>query len=780
MLRLRPRYATRRRLRATIGGSCLGAVLLCAAGGAVPAVASAACANDALRIGPSAALSDCRAYEKVSPLDKNGGDVDRDLTTFKWATTGASPDGSAVAYPSLAQFAGNSSGAVMSQYRSRRGAAGWTTLGVDPPLAPEGPTSTPTIELFSSDLSKLATTTNARLNPGDEQLLNNRKLWALYLRDDSQGAASYQLLSKPFEPLPQVSDSAESNRDPFYVSGATADLGHVVFGSFGRQLTAEGLPPDDPLQPINQGLYEWSDGQLRFVSVLPDGTPAQFADGGAGTGSLSLATVSSPQYPGDHLISDDGGRIYFTVRGTQSETSGTLYVRENGATTREVGAGRFLAAKASDGSLALFADPLNGDLFLWDATAPSGSELTNLTPGVSGGAGVLGLAAAADDLSQVYFVATGELATGAASGEPNLYRWAPDEGIRLVRTLDGGDGSVWSTTRTVSADSTGSPYYRDARVSGDGSRLLFTSRRQLTSSDSGGHKQVYLYDEASDEVQCVSCDPAGAASSADSELYPVDFSQPTGGATTAPYRLPKNLSADGQRAFFETTQALVPGDVNGNLDVYGWQAGQLQLISTGKAGGRSEFVAAGANGDDVFFTTRERLVGSDVDNQVDVYDARVNGGFAEPTQPLPCQGEACQGLPSMPPLAKLPGSSTFEGRGNETPAKPATLGIKRLSAGQRRLLASGKSAVLRVRVSRAGKVSVSGTARLGGRQRIVTSASKRASKAGTVTLRLRLTKPARSRLQAGHALGVRLTARLAGAAEPQTYSLTLRTKGASR
>ena len=74
-------------------------------------------------------------------------------------------------------------------------------------------------------------------------------------------------------------------------------------------------------------------------------------------------------------------------------------------------------------------------------------------------------------------------------------------------------------------------------------------------------------------------------------------------------------------------------DINGKADVYMWEDGELSLISTGKAARPSKFVDASADGDDVFFTTRERLVGADVDDQVDVYDARVGGGFAGAAAP---------------------------------------------------------------------------------------------------------------------------------------------------
>ena len=43
------------------------------------------------------------------------------------------------------------------------------------------------------------------------------------------------------------------------------------------------------------------------------------------------------------------------------------------------------------------------------------------------------------------------------------------------------------------------------------------------------------------------------------------------------------------------------------------------------------FLDASASGDDVFFATRERLAPTDTDELVDVYDARVDGGFPAPT-----------------------------------------------------------------------------------------------------------------------------------------------------
>lgn len=42
------------------------------------------------------------------------------------------------------------------------------------------------------------------------------------------------------------------------------------------------------------------------------------------------------------------------------------------------------------------------------------------------------------------------------------------------------------------------------------------------------------------------------------------------------------VSADGSRVFFDSGDAVVPGDVNGTEDVYEWEDGHLYLISSGR------------------------------------------------------------------------------------------------------------------------------------------------------------------------------------------------------
>lgn len=716
-----------------------------------------------------------RGYELVSPPDKNGGDIDRDIAGAV-TTSGASASGDRLAYGSAARFAGLPGGDLAGQYRSVRDPnVGWSTEALNPPFQtdPNIDVNQTSTWFLSEDLSRAVVDTNFPLQPL-APLLGD--MAGMYLREGAGASTSYRLLSVPDGQLP-----AQSTLTPFTFVAASPDLGHVVFDSVGAQLTSDPIP-DEP----NAGVYEWVDGQVRLVSKLPSGGVPPNAAGGTGTGNGSF-------HPGLHVISDDGGRIYFST--PTSFEAAPLYVREQGTVTRPVSVSerdgddpspqpaRFLAAKADDGALALFSSrekltegatacgdlfecpSLSEDLYLWDANAPSDERLTDLTTADPDGGGVQGIAAVTDDLSRAFFVATGDLAEGAADGGNNLYVWSRGGGVRHVATLSGDDAAVWSTNRSAKA-----AQYRDARLSADGSRLLFASRARVTAQDTGGTKQLYLYDVEDDRLACVSC--AESAPTGDSWLF---FRPDVEGDPLMPYRLPRNLSVDGERVLFETDQGLVGRDTNGRGDVYMWSGGELSLISTGKGVEGSKLVDASADGRDVFFTTRERLVGADMDAQVDVYDARIGGGFPEQQVPLKCLGDECQGLLAAAP--KLADPVGGRGTGDLPGVKRASLRIRPLSTRQRRALAAGRTAMLSVRVNKPGRVVARGTARVGGRTRVVVSASKRARRAGSVRLGLRLSKAGRERLRASGRMRMSLNVRFAGASRAVSLGLVRPSNG---
>jgi hypothetical protein len=139
-----------------------------------------------------------------------------------------------------------------------------------------------------------------------------------------------------------------------------------------------------------------------------------------------------------------------------------------------------------------------------------------------------------------------------------------------------------------------------AASSSDGATVFFASREKLVASDNDGANDVYRH--------------AGGVPtliSAGTENKPASF-------VAAP--------GNGARAFFVTAETLVgSADANGATDVYAWQGGAPQLITSGKCCG-STFAGVSADAGTVFFTTTEVLALEDGDGSADIYAQDVAGG----------------------------------------------------------------------------------------------------------------------------------------------------------
>jgi len=340
------------------------------------------------------------------------------------------------------------------------------------------------------------------------------------------------------------------------------------------------------------------------------------------------------------------------------------------------------------------------------------------------GAEVQGVLGAAADGSSVYYVANGILAPGASPGNCagsagvcNLYLWREDPETHVVSTiflarLAGADRADWvNGPPTVDGEKT-------ARVSRDGAVLLFSSVRRLTAYDNEGEAELYRYRAGDPSQVCVSCSPAGAPPVGPAVLGSIEPGFPLGGPVQMEL-LSRNLSADGNRIFFETGDALVAVDTNGDAgcpgwgsgtqalkiktcqDVYEWEAmgtgschsdaqngGCLYLLSSGKSADASLFADADEEGENAFFFTTSQLVGQDEDSLLDVYDARMGGGFASqsPTAKVPCEGEGCKHGASPQSPSNSPSTANFAGPGDPP--------VKRCPKGKRAVRRGGKARCL--------------------------------------------------------------------------------------
>jgi WD40-like Beta Propeller Repeat len=648
-----------------------------------PAVVAPGCSNESSRTGFSARLSNCRAYEMVSPLAK-GADI------RVGAPARAAEDGNSVGYMSQGSFGDPVSRGLVNQFRSARSSSGWSTRSINPPSDPY-----PTVaqgapmgwELLSSDLEHGVGQSWGSQVAGHPETTN---LWRYDAEDSSHHLLT--IPTGPFAPDNPVEPTLQN------AVGASEDFSHIVFYA-GRPFTLD--VPDT--RGYLRYLYEWVNGELRLINYLPNDQGGSFVP----NASLGYGNHIFPGYnSGEFAISADGNRIYWTDGGGNQRGSEvylrqddpsdgsppeTLHVSAREGGPSDDGTTSAFQLASADGSRAfitsshkLTSDATasgkpNGvggedycgnetcDLYRWDPEAEEGHRLTDLTTADPDGGGVLGTAGSSRDATSVYFVAAGNLAAGATDGEPNLYLWRQGEGVHFIATLNGSpvgsgggptDGNIWGhgSIRRLQNE------YRDTRVTPDGRFLLLRSAARLTSYDNAGHHQIYLYDAEFDHLACVSCSSRVANAGGDAF-----FMRPW--PSISPVWLSRNISSDGSRVFFESEEALVPRDSNGRIDVYEWTAATgPRLISSGQSLADSGFVDASANGDDVFITTGQRLVEGDTDTQIDLYDTRIGGGFPPPP-PLPaCEGDACQ-PPPVVPNDPTPASSNFVAPVNQPPTR---------------------------------------------------------------------------------------------------------------
>jgi hypothetical protein len=572
-------------------------------------------------------LPDERGWELVSPVDKAGGAIAAPSALFGGgdiqaaAAAPADPTAPVVTYGSATSF-GNAAGApAASQYLSRRSPLGWSTGNISTPLdsaaygdAPDGAP----YRVFSGDLSRsllfggLACRGGLAGCPAPNPPLAGSGApagyMAYYLRDSASGTLTSLLTAAD---LAHSSVAPEAFEVTF--AAATPDLSHIVLSSCAK-LTPDAVEASGGAGKCEAkaNLYEWSPSAgLALVSLLPGET--------AGSSGAAIGAPSG-------AISTDGSRVYWNQ-------GGQLYLRD-GAHTDLVegtqGEGGIFETATLDGSASFFTE--GEHLYRFAAATKAASDITP-----SGG--VVGVLGASADGNSVYY----------------------QDGAGLALWRDGATTPVASGAEATTT-SDYPPATATARVSDDGAYLAFLSDAELTDYDNADAKtgqpdtELYLYGPPAAGgpaiLACASCNPTRKRARGPSTIPGALVN-----GTTQAYR-PRVLTAGGRRLFFNSGDDLAQQDTNSQPDVYEWELngtgtcsrspGCVSLISSGRSPDGASFLDATANGSDAFFITGESLVGIDPPGSIDAYDARVLGGFAEASKPIPCIADACQGLPGSP------------------------------------------------------------------------------------------------------------------------------------
>ena len=636
----------------------------------------------------SMALPDCRAYEMVSPADKNGNGAG------KYLGPGAS-DGEAVTFSSKGSFAGLlEHGLFANNYLVARSATGWQING-SLTSSPGDPTWSQQLEVGTLDG-----------NPEASRLIVLRKARATELDEfvliEGDGATIARTLPA----------QAGSTPYPAEYRGASSDLSDIVFNP--AEKSEHLLPADTSTSSANQALYEItgagsSSPALNLVGVDNSGTLLDNSGIGIGSDTSSEHPGAREGISAQNGISAGGSTVFFNTQTSTHQLYARLDGGQPGAVTVNVAGTSSCSTSAvcdvtspvtfwgasSDGSRVFFtaaqAGLVAGDTDATNAlyecglpgdagTPPTPSGTVNPCPdlnpisvtGTAEGADVQGVVHISNDGSHVYFVATGVLASNelngktAQKGADNLYVYERDPAnpggytTAFIADLPSSDAALW-----------GGEAASEAQTTPDGRYLVFASNGQLTPDDTSTVAQVFRYDAQTGELLRVSTGVDGYDNNGNTDINPATIPAPEAayeGARADFANSVRAISEDGSYIVFTTAAALSPQDTNNATDVYEWHEGQVSLLSGGQDPHGSSFRRMTASGQDVFFATEESLVPQDTGSgEENLYDARIDGGFPAPAAAVACSGEACQGPLAAAPLLQPPASTTFTGGVNLTP-----------------------------------------------------------------------------------------------------------------
>jgi hypothetical protein len=616
---------------------------------------------------PTNGLPDGRAYEQVSPQNKFAAAIYPISTVF--GEVKASKDGSRITYTASGPIVSEpptNRAIEPSQNLSIRGEGGWSTEAIGSPHGPvpNGVGKGLEYEFFNEDLTAgfltpsahgVSTPTESLLGPEATESTPFKRILTM------PSAACEPLPSSCYQALvsPKIAGNF-SGSGPFgnsvFFSNATPDGSNAVLAS-GVQLTTQPIGSEN-------ALYEWRQGELQLVSVLPEGEggPPQSAKlGGAGQGPGGVQR---------NAISENGSRVVFSTE-MSSEEGAALYLRDTakGETIRldkpqggpaepERPQALFQAAN-KEGTEIFFTDtaPLlphststpglaeeeeqalgYGDLYaceIVETAGKMGCHLEDLTAkgeeGSAEAASVQGVLGASESGSYIYFVADGVFGNAgpgkcnhAGSGIVEA-REQEAEGLRPVRHCNlyvahRGTGG-WEAPKLIAGlTSEDSPDWQPivskgalgrvtSRVSPNGLHVAFMSNSSLTGYDNRATNpeaanarayEVFTYDAGTEALACPSCNPSGARPHA---------------------VLDRNASGEGAGLLVDRPEnwSRGAGPVNSKLgrwiaaNIPGWTGGAEPNF----ANYQSRYLTDTGR---LFFTSSDALVEGDNNGKMDVYE----------------------------------------------------------------------------------------------------------------------------------------------------------------
>jgi hypothetical protein len=465
----------------------------------------------------SSLLPECRAYEMVSPLEKQGfnavpREVGEEVAQGGAAVGGipVSPSGAAVGYYSQGLFAQPPAwqfqvAGYVNPYLAQRASGGWSTRSsYIPANLVERAETSGMLSDFAPDL--ISAQAGCGKGPSGQYACAFRS------PDGSwTGAGRFAGVE---------GNIASTGRDDMY-RGASADLSRLFMQP--REMS---LLPGDHLEGVHRGIYEVSGAgtgnpKLALVNLANDGK-TELTREATVPGEGPVLGSAQTAY---HAISQDGEKVFFTADSPGAGPGSgieTLYVRITppGGSARTVdvseckgGGTRCEPAEtkpavfegaSADGSRVFFmseqqllpaVQDSTQNLYQYDTV----TETLTLLSGGAEHAEVQGVVRNSPDGSHVYFVAKGVLTAEkntfgdeAGAGDDNLY--AVDTGSQQVKFVGrlaatpNKDEGLWMgivgpTGEKTTVDNAGA---RHAQTTPDGRDLVFGTHARLDHEDENG------------------------------------------------------------------------------------------------------------------------------------------------------------------------------------------------------------------------------------------------------------------------------------------------------
>lgn len=614
------------------------------------------------------ALPDSRAYEMVTPTQKNGAVIGYLTGAVSWPDL--SESGSRVVGASIQCFANSptctaSRNAEGQPYSFERTPSGWDT----------SPLALPPSQFGANSLWRVSAEAGSALfyNPSPP---GGQDDWVL---SRSDGA-----LADLGPVLPPATGPAE----PFAENLGEAMVGPADGSKLIWNVASQSQWPFDPTTG-GTDVYEYAgtgNSQPLLVGV----------SGGAGsTDLISSCGTEAGIFGGVSVrpgqVSADGSIVFFMAEACASGSgansgvpvpANALYARidnttssahtvaisqrspgdcTSGPCTSSPPAAANFEGAAADGRIAYFTstqqltddageDSTPGDsaaangcsattgpngcnLYLYDFSAPSGHQLIDASAGSAGlGPRVQGVMAISADGTHAYFVARGVLTTApnsggdaATDGAENLYLYErdaahPDGRTVFIASLSEADNAPSSFPFAAGLWTNGPT---TANVTPDGDVLVFPSSSTLTADapSGAGATQLFRYDAGSGELIRISVGNGGFNDNGNASTAGASFVQANLFANRlGPARNDPTMSHDGSRIFFTSPAGLTPGALDdvpvgsqGSLamNVYEWEQGGRGTCPATRSKGCVLLISDGQDATATSGDSSVRLLGAD-------------------------------------------------------------------------------------------------------------------------------------------------------------------------